>query len=441
MVARDYDVVLIDSRTGMTDISGICTALLPDKLVVVFTPNQQSLAGVEQLVLNSVRYRQESTDIRPLMFYPLPSRIDAERDTLRQLWRHGDRERGVEGFQPQFERILRTAYALDSCDLSSYCDEVQIQHSPDYSYGEEVAARDAPEADRFSIVRSYQALEEWLKNSAAPWESPESAAQRKRLESLLQQEADALRGDPPADPRGLMAIQEEIVRIASSRHGPHHQDTVAAAERLIKSYLHQTADLPRATELLDRLASSLSEMRNPVRLKALGIIANGAGTLRREDRMGDADRLLQSIATIMRERSSEFDVHAIEVIERFARALYENRSMVEAQVLLDFIVRQRHELLSDEHLDTLRSMEILAETLRPLGDPAGARKLQEKVLELRRRLQGEEHPDTLTSMIYLASTLLAQGDSAGWRKLQEEVLAIRSRVLGKEHPDTLKAMN
>jgi hypothetical protein len=47
-----------------------------DKLVVVFTPNQQSLAGLEQLVRRSTEYRQLSKDLRPLLVYPLPSRID-----------------------------------------------------------------------------------------------------------------------------------------------------------------------------------------------------------------------------------------------------------------------------------------------------------------------------------------------------------------------------
>ena len=36
-----YKYVLIDSRTGFTDTSGICPMLLPQKLVVVFTPNLQ----------------------------------------------------------------------------------------------------------------------------------------------------------------------------------------------------------------------------------------------------------------------------------------------------------------------------------------------------------------------------------------------------------------
>lgn len=41
----DHDFVLIDSRTGISDIGGICTAHLPDRLVLVFTANLQSIEG------------------------------------------------------------------------------------------------------------------------------------------------------------------------------------------------------------------------------------------------------------------------------------------------------------------------------------------------------------------------------------------------------------
>src|SRR5208337_2594428 len=71
-LAERYDYVLIDSRTGRTDTSNICTMLLPQKLVVVFTPNRQSLTGVEELVREAIAYRRRSDDIRPLLVYPLP---------------------------------------------------------------------------------------------------------------------------------------------------------------------------------------------------------------------------------------------------------------------------------------------------------------------------------------------------------------------------------
>src|SRR5688500_16322262 len=36
---KDYDLVLIDSRTGLSDASGICTIFLPDILIPMFTAN------------------------------------------------------------------------------------------------------------------------------------------------------------------------------------------------------------------------------------------------------------------------------------------------------------------------------------------------------------------------------------------------------------------
>ena len=44
------DYVLIDSRTGHTDSSGICTRQLPDSVVILFFPNEQNLRGLNQVV-------------------------------------------------------------------------------------------------------------------------------------------------------------------------------------------------------------------------------------------------------------------------------------------------------------------------------------------------------------------------------------------------------
>ncbi|MDE0307374.1 MAG: ParA family protein [Albidovulum sp.] len=48
--ALQPDYVLIDSRTGHTDSSGICTRQLPDAVVILFFPNEQNLRGLTQVV-------------------------------------------------------------------------------------------------------------------------------------------------------------------------------------------------------------------------------------------------------------------------------------------------------------------------------------------------------------------------------------------------------
>lgn len=48
-LVESADVVLIDSRTGLTDAGGICTIQVPDGVVLMTTPNRQSLQGIEKI--------------------------------------------------------------------------------------------------------------------------------------------------------------------------------------------------------------------------------------------------------------------------------------------------------------------------------------------------------------------------------------------------------
>jgi cellulose biosynthesis protein BcsQ len=155
-LSERFDYVLIDSRTGLTDISGICTMLLPEKLVTVFTPNRQSLTGVLELMERATNYRKQSLDLRPLVVYPLPSRIELAEPERRETWRSGDAARGIRGYQELFEQKFRETYSFPACDLGRYFDEVQIQHQSRYAYGEEVAVLVEPRGDSLSLTRRYR---------------------------------------------------------------------------------------------------------------------------------------------------------------------------------------------------------------------------------------------------------------------------------------------
>lgn len=169
-LTEQYSYVLIDSRTGYTDISGICTMLMPQKLVVVFTPNRQSHTGIKDLVKQATDYRRQSDDLRPLLVYPLPSRIEFSRDDLRADWRFGNPDQNIEGYQPMFENLFKEVYELRDCKLEDYFEDVQIQQSPNYAYGEEIAVKVEKTEDRFSLTSSYKTFTEWLLRSTAPWQ-------------------------------------------------------------------------------------------------------------------------------------------------------------------------------------------------------------------------------------------------------------------------------
>lgn len=58
-LAANADVVLIDSRTGLTDPGGICTIQIPDAVVLMTAPNKQSLEGIERVAQSIAQASRE----------------------------------------------------------------------------------------------------------------------------------------------------------------------------------------------------------------------------------------------------------------------------------------------------------------------------------------------------------------------------------------------
>jgi len=131
-LSQRFDYILIDSRTGHTDIGGICTMLMPDKLVLAFTPNKQSLRGVLELGKKAMDYRSGSFDLRSLTLYPLPSRVDLEQEELKK---------DFEGkYQQAFTKLFESIYKIPWISLDDYFYNVQIKYHSEYAYEEKIAA-------------------------------------------------------------------------------------------------------------------------------------------------------------------------------------------------------------------------------------------------------------------------------------------------------------
>jgi len=220
---QHYQYVLIDSRTGATDTSGICTALMPEKLVTVFTPNRQSLEGVLELAGNATAYRKQSDDLRPLTIFPLPSRVEASETTLRQHWRFGTKHDSFLGYQPGFEQLFQRIYNLPQCDLTNYFDEVQIQHFPRYSYGEEIAVLKEKEGDRLSLSRSYESLTTQMLSFTPPWEYKPNRRVRTvvlPLPPLIEQRYQDLKTTVAQLKESINVLQTDLERTKASRLVP-----------------------------------------------------------------------------------------------------------------------------------------------------------------------------------------------------------------------------
>jgi MinD-like ATPase involved in chromosome partitioning or flagellar assembly len=143
----DYDFVLIDSRTGIADSAGICTAHLPDRLVVVFTANDQSVSNAVDIVHSANRARDHLPyDRPPHLVLPVLSRLDSRVEYERaEHWR----DKCVALVTPLFGNWL----------AKSVPDDLMLRHLTVpyvsyWSFGEELAvlAERTPAADQISFA-------------------------------------------------------------------------------------------------------------------------------------------------------------------------------------------------------------------------------------------------------------------------------------------------
>ena len=83
---KGFDYVLIDSRTGHTDVGGICTRQLPDAVVVMFVPNEQNIAGLAPIVRNIRAEKKPRKKTITVLFCPsnVPD-LDDEKGILKDL--------------------------------------------------------------------------------------------------------------------------------------------------------------------------------------------------------------------------------------------------------------------------------------------------------------------------------------------------------------------
>ena len=127
---RHYDYVLIDSRTGLSDIAEICTVQMPDVLVDCFTLSTQSIEGAAAVA----RHIDERYPGRGIRILPVPMRIEnGENDKV---------EAGRAVARAQFDQFPRD---LSQRDATKYWLTVEIPYRPFYAFEETLAVfGDAP---------------------------------------------------------------------------------------------------------------------------------------------------------------------------------------------------------------------------------------------------------------------------------------------------------
>jgi hypothetical protein len=152
-----YDFVLIDSRTGITDLGGVCTIQMPDILVLLFTATEQSLIGAVRVANKATLERQKLPFDRSLMpIVPIPSKFDTQPEPrLLSRWL----ARFQENVSPLYE-----AWLPKTINQRDFLEMTKIPYVPFFSFGEGLPVIQSGTSDPAGLGYAYETLAAVLGN-------------------------------------------------------------------------------------------------------------------------------------------------------------------------------------------------------------------------------------------------------------------------------------
>lgn len=204
----EFDFVLIDSRTGVTDIGGICTVHLADVLVLLFTANDSSSDGALEIV-ERARKAQEHLplDRGRLLAVPVPARDESRTEYERAtLWKNK--------FAEQFGELYRDWLPSGKTPHDAI-ELLRIPYVPYWSFGEQLPAVEEGTTDPASLGHAFQILArilatrlDWFKALEGETLAPPPMPVPRKLDEewLARHRKTALGGLAAAGKTGFMEI-------------------------------------------------------------------------------------------------------------------------------------------------------------------------------------------------------------------------------------------
>ena len=164
---RHYDYVLIDSRTGLSDVADICTMHLPDALVDCFTLSTQGIEGAA-MIAGLIRAHSE----RPIRILPVPMRID-----------HAELEKAEAGQALAVRLFEGLPTGMPDEQRWEYWRQVGVPYRAFYSYEETLAVFGDSPGSPSSLLASFERITAYITRGAVDRLPPveESLRLRTRL--------------------------------------------------------------------------------------------------------------------------------------------------------------------------------------------------------------------------------------------------------------------
>jgi cellulose biosynthesis protein BcsQ len=160
LIPKRYDIVLVDSRTGVTEMGGICAYQLADVVVVLCASNHQNVEGTQSIVRNFFSaHVLERRQNRPLQVIVVPARIE----------QHEPGE--LVEFRDRFDQAFG-AYVPPPIQTSGTTFwDLLIPYEPLYAFEERIIAQPQRAQERQRMATAFDRLVDAI-GSLAPPDTP-----------------------------------------------------------------------------------------------------------------------------------------------------------------------------------------------------------------------------------------------------------------------------
>ncbi|WP_437304709.1 KGGVGR-motif variant AAA ATPase [Sorangium sp. So ce388] len=264
-LVENADVVLIDSRTGLTDIGGICTIQLPDAAVLLTAPNHQSFEGIERVAraVAGAPEKERAGREKPRVWLAVSRVPLVEESYLADGW-FGEQSK-------LFEKGVEAGLWLKEDHPDGIRTHV-LPHRARWGFEERVLREGGMVDPKDPLVLAYEQLTgtllRWLRKEAVPLTPPLAApSASSRPKNIAALQAEAVAAEQRGDTLGLAITLHELAE--ELRKAKRHEEGIRKIEQAIGIFmsrgayaeharaLHKLGELLLAAERLDEAEEAL----------------------------------------------------------------------------------------------------------------------------------------------------------------------------------------
>ena len=187
----DYDFIFIDSRTGITDYTGITNVQLPEVNVILTIPNNQNFEGSLKIINGIENSPYVKKNLREAIIYPILSKIDTDSGVKSDEW--------MEKFMDTFDnKLSKIKKYLGSFKIREYTKKTYLEYFRDSAFEEKIFFMENTNpsinklsenyeniANDFNLLKEYMTDSAYYKDTILTYLSNNKIATRKEIDNLL----------------------------------------------------------------------------------------------------------------------------------------------------------------------------------------------------------------------------------------------------------------